>query len=174
MGEAGSFRWPDDWLQALPEARRSAAAACYSMGIDFHEVEDMVQVVSLKLLQASQKTAPAAKPFASPEEVGSWAWVVARNLALDLRRKRVRGGAVTLVEPATLAATAAEPAARDGNIAEYLEKITDLQQREAVRLRFLEDLGFEEIAARQEVSVTTAFNLVKRGLATLRRRMNDV
>ena len=146
-------------------------------------VDDLVQETWLRVLERG-RSYDGQSPFAP------WLFTIARNLAIDsLRKRRIfsldssdadsddNGAAgVNSAESLALASTAPSPfeqAARTEDarlLAESLETLPPAV-REALVLRFQEDLSLEEIAAIAGASVSTVSSRIYRGLATLRAHM---
>jgi RNA polymerase sigma-70 factor (ECF subfamily) len=144
-------------------------------------VDDLVQETWLRVLERG-RSYDGQSPFAP------WLFRIARNLAVDsLRKRRVfsldssdsdsdGAAGVDFAESETLASNAPSPfeqAARTEDarlLAESLETLPPAV-REALVLRFQEDLSLEEIAAIAGASVSTVSSRIYRGLATLRTHM---
>ena len=148
-------------------------------------VDDLVQETWLRVLERG-RSYDGQSPFAP------WLFTIARNLAVDsLRKRRIfsldssdadDNGApgfnfnFNSAESLALASTAPSPfeqAARTEDarlLAESLETLPPAV-REALVLRFQEDLSLEEIAAIAGASVSTVSSRIYRGLATLRAHM---
>ena len=146
-------------------------------------VDDLVQETWLRVLERG-RSYDGQSPFAP------WLFTIARNLAIDsLRKRRIfsldtsdspddDAGApgVNYAESLALASNAPSPfeqAARTEDarwLAESLETLP-AAVREALVLRFQEDLSLEEIAAIAGASVSTVSSRIYRGLATLRAHM---
>ena len=134
-------------------------AYCLTLLNERADAEDIVQDVFLK----------AISDFDFEHGKTAWLYTVAENACVDLLRKNsrtvaLRGDCVS-----------EEPTPRDAMIAkddaamvrEGLEKIKP-RYREAMTLRFLEDMGFEEIAERMSTSTGNVHYLIHRGMAELR------
>jgi RNA polymerase sigma factor (sigma-70 family) len=117
----------------------------------------------------------AAQRFrAGPEPAGAWLLGIARNkLLASLRRERTdtsarrRLGVRPLAPPDDEELQAIEQI--DGS--ELLDLLDALpaEQRDAVRARVLEDLGYTELAATLDVTQQVARKRVSRGLRSLRK-----
>jgi RNA polymerase sigma-70 factor, ECF subfamily len=114
---------------------------------------DLFQASFLKLHEARHRYDPAY-PFAP------WLFTIARNLLTDHYRKRGTAAEVPLAGD--------EPAAERSNV--DLPSLSSLNetQREAIRLRYGEDLRFDEIARKLETSPANVRQLVSRGIRKLR------
>ena len=141
-------------------------------------VDDLVQETWLRVLERG-RSYDGQSPFAP------WLFTIARNLAIDSLRKRrifsldssdADDDGVSCAESLALASAAPSPfeqAARTEDarlLAESLETLPSAV-REALVLRFQEDLSLEEIAAIAGASVSTVSSRIYRGLATLRAHM---
>lgn len=149
----------DDWLRHAAALRRLAA----SLLADEHEAEDLVQETWLRARKTdAAKSAP-------------WYRTVLRNLARDRMRERGRRSA------SERDAARAERLPSEGEVAERLEivrrvavEVAQLAEpyRTAVHLRYFEDLSPAEIARVAGVPVETVRTRLRRGLETLRERMD--
>jgi RNA polymerase sigma-70 factor (ECF subfamily) len=110
------------------------------------------------------------------EEV-AWVWAIARNeLARYHRGKRVERAALRRLEMERPDLTddeirRVEQLGTDANVREHLKEALALlpkEQQEAIRLRFIEDQSYEEIAASLDVSNDVVRARCSRGLKTLR------
>jgi RNA polymerase sigma-70 factor (ECF subfamily) len=110
------------------------------------------------------------------EHLRSWVFTVARNLLIDERRAAARRPVVAPAPAAERPAPGAEAdlAARLDAcwVREVLEGLPD-EQREVVVLRFLVDLPLSDVAAVLGRSLAAVKALQHRGLAHLRRQLED-
>ena len=167
MGEPEPFSWPEDWEAALPRVRERARHVCRQHGLDGHDADDVFQEVSVKLWLAAQSDSPH---FASLDKVAAWAWAVALSIVLKEFRKPSRRRRIPIADLGEL------PGPEEGEgpglpLTAYLAMITDALEREAMRLR-ADGARYREIAARLDVSVPTAFRLVRSARNTLRGRVD--
>ncbi|HWZ11967.1 MAG TPA: RNA polymerase sigma factor [Acidobacteriaceae bacterium] len=115
----------------------------------------------------------------------TWLFTIARNLVIDLSRKRKMTSLDALREPSDSAAPF-EPASDDispfqhcesqqeaSRIAAALLRI-DPVQREALVLRFHEDMSLEEISRVTRAPLSTVKSRLYRGLAALRPHIVEV
>ncbi len=136
-------------------------------------VDDLVQETWLRVLERGSS-------YDGKSRFDSWLFRVARNLAFDAMRKRRTSGADSNVDPSAdgvrpAAVASSEPspftmAARTedaGRLARSLETLEPVY-REALVLRFQEDLSLQEISAIVGAPVSTVASRIYRGLATLR------
>jgi RNA polymerase sigma-70 factor (ECF subfamily) len=112
------------------------------------------------------------------ENFASWVFVIAHRRVIDeYRRDQVRpdevhtekpveGGAVSSAEEEALLTLSGEA------VADLLSDLTG-PQRDAIYLRVVADLSVEETAKVMNRPVTSVKALQRRGLATLRRRIED-
>ena len=136
--------------------------------------EDLFQETWLKVITRIHRY-DERRPFEP------WLFSVARNLAIDHLRK---ASPESLDEPSDSGETrvarlgADEPGSlerllereRRGQLERRLEELPALY-REALSLRFEEEMAFEEIAEVLSAPVSTVKSRVQRALATLRKRM---
>ncbi len=103
---------------------------------------------------------------------GPWLFAIARHVLLASVRKRTLEQTAARRLGIELSGTAAEPeeAWLDG----LDEALADLPetQREAIRLRVVDDLAYDQVAASLGTSPEAARVRVHRGLATLRNRLS--
>jgi RNA polymerase sigma-70 factor (ECF subfamily) len=142
-------------------------------------VDDLVQETWLRVLEGG-RSYDGQSPFAP------WLFTIARNLAIDaLRKRRIvsldsndaddADAAPTLDSPA-LASGAPSPfeqAARTEDAQHLAASLDTLPPavREALVLRFQEELSLEQIAGIAGASVSTVASRIYRGLAALRAQM---
>jgi RNA polymerase sigma factor (sigma-70 family) len=112
-----------------------------------------------------------------PEPAGAWLLGIARNKLLrSLRRDRAESTArmrlgVERIELSDESIVALLEL-RDYGALELLGELPDAQ-REAVRMRVIDELGYDELAATAHVTAAVARKRVSRGLAALRRRLEQ-
>jgi len=129
-------------------------------------VEDLVQETWLRVLERGRQ-------YDSRLRFEPWLFAIARNLALDLvRRKPVPAldapDGPASPDPSPFEATAkTEEAARLARSLAALEPLT----REALLLRFQEEMSLLEIACIVEAPVSTVSSRIYRGLAALRTQL---
>jgi RNA polymerase sigma factor (sigma-70 family) len=126
--------------------------------------------------------AGAAFRGSTDSELSGWLWSIARNTLAEQRRREEgeRGRARRLGRARTaLSDREIERIEELAGIAELREavaqRLSELpeEQREAVRLRVLEDLSYHEIAASMNTSADTARARVSRGLRALNVALED-
>jgi RNA polymerase sigma-70 factor (ECF subfamily) len=143
------------------------------------QVDDLVQETWLRVLERGHSY-NGQSPFAP------WLFTIARNLAIDTMRKRrifsldtneADDSAAPELESLAVASDAPSPfeqAARTEDaqlLAASLETLPPAV-REALVLRFQEDLSLDEIAAVAGSSVSTVSSRIYRGLAALRANLS--
>ncbi|MDD4931875.1 MAG: RNA polymerase sigma factor [Methylacidiphilaceae bacterium] len=149
---------------------------------DVEAARDLVQESFLKFTKAlrARKGRPTEETSsADGEEQRRWkAWLftVTRNGAVDLLRKRktLVPEEVLMSLPSTCPTPrrALERADLVNRVRQCLERLTR-SQREAIRLRFQDDLSYKEIAQVMNVSVTNVGFLLHAGLKKLRELLKD-
>jgi RNA polymerase sigma-70 factor (ECF subfamily) len=162
---------PDDFTRLY---RRHAQSLLLYFQRRVHEPE-----LARDLLAETFESAIAGGPGfrgTTDTELSGWLWGIARNALADQRRREQgESGRRRRLGRARAALTD-----REIERVEELAGIADLreavaqrlaglpeEQREAVRLRVLEDMPYSEIAARMSTSTDTARARVSRGLRTL-------
>ena len=122
-----------------------------------------------------QAAAPAAPPPAldasNTKHVEAWLFTVTRNRALDYIRKHSRIIAMPLPEERESQEMAPDETLASRDAAEWLLKLLDAltpNQREVIRLKFQNDLSYQEISDVTGLSVTNVGFLLHVGLKKLR------
>ncbi len=143
---------------------------------DHAAAEDLAQEAFLRLYRSASDLKPGAR-------LSTILYRIAYNLAVDLsRRKKARGGELSLD---AAAAAGAEPAAPAGSGPEAMyerararEKIEEAflslpaAQRLALTLKVYEDRSYDEIAAVMETSVSAVESLLFRARQSLAKKLN--
>jgi RNA polymerase sigma-70 factor, ECF subfamily len=139
-------------------------------------VDDLVQETWLRVLERGHS-------FDGESRFEPWLFAIARNLAIDHTRKRSlfsldsnddeERGAASL-SPVSSVASPFEQAARTEDARHLAESLQSLQAvvREALVLRFQEELSLQEISHVVGASVSTVASRIYRGLAALRQQMD--
>lgn len=135
--------------ELLVHARRLAGDA---------HAEDVVQEALLKALRAYPRLRHA-------DHLRAWLYRITTTTAIDLHRARRRE--VLTDDPP---ASAANPEYDDGEFESLIAPLGD-GARTALRLRFIEDLDYEGIAVRLEISPEAARQRVSSAVRTLRKRL---
>ncbi|MGF1450080.1 MAG: RNA polymerase sigma factor [Opitutales bacterium] len=163
------------WIERLVEAHADALFRYAStLTNDRERARDAVQETFVRLLRQPMDTLEGRE--------GPWLFHVCRTRVLDLARKENRMSATDFQDP--VAAHAAEDAAPDApspavqaevseSAQQALSLLADLppNQREAVRLRFQNNLSYKQIAEVTGLSVSNVGFLLHTALKTLRERM---
>ncbi len=139
---------------------------------DRHRAEDLAQEVFLRLLK-SAATYTDGRPFTP------WIYAIARNILIDWLRQP--GRRLTIGMPPVDPANTREPGPKASALALEREDavraaIADLPEpyREAVVLRDLQGLTYEEVAKVLETSVKTVSSRLARGRTLLAKRLRPV
>ncbi|HZC44655.1 MAG TPA: RNA polymerase sigma factor [Acidobacteriaceae bacterium] len=139
-------------------------------------VEDLAQETWLRVLERGRLYDGASR-------FEPWLFAIARNLAIDHTRKRrvlsldsndADDAEPALPSPASSAASPFEQAARseDAQLLAHSLQLLQPVYREALVLRFQEELSLQEISHVVGASVSTVSSRIYRGLAALRQQMN--
>ncbi|MFG0317612.1 MAG: RNA polymerase sigma factor, partial [Planctomycetota bacterium JB042] len=152
----------------IPEAilRETESLRALARGLLGEDADDAVQDGFVAWLER----APSGL-----ERPGGWLTSVVRNLSLHrLRTDRRRRARERTAVPPHVPAAPDELAARRETIEALVAALFSLPEpsREALLLRYLEDLPPREIARRLGVPVETVRTRIKRGLAALRARLD--
>jgi RNA polymerase sigma factor (sigma-70 family) len=133
--------------------------------------EDVLQEVYLKVWQGAAAFDPAR---ASPI---TWLCMIARNRAIDWRRAAGRYDAalagaadVTQTQPAEM--TGEEIADTGGLLHQCLDALEE-SPRTSIRAAFLEGFTYSELAERARVPLGTMKSWIRRGLAQVRKCIED-
>jgi len=142
--------------------------------------EDLFQEVWMRVLVRGDQ-------FNGRARFETWLFTIARNLVIDLRRKRTLNSLDELIEGSTeddrsmtfeVAAGEPTPFERVSNL-EDRERIAaallalDALHREVVVLRFHEELSLEEIAKVTRAPLSTVKSRLYRGLAMMKPRLGN-
>jgi RNA polymerase sigma-70 factor, ECF subfamily len=194
---AGPVYEPTDVYADAPRRVRSSAPMPLTPA-DFSRVyrvnaQAMLTYFQRRLHDAEQATDLLAETFAvaieraeqfrgsSDAELTSWTWAIARSLlrAAERRGEVERRYAERLgIERRALGAEEVdrlEELAGTSLLGEEVRRQLDRlppQQRDAVRLRMLDELDYDEVAARLDITEQAARARVSRALRLLRRRMS--
>ncbi len=136
---------------------------------------DLAAELTAEVFAAAYLAAPRFR--GGPEPAGAWLLGIARNLLLrSLRRDRAESAARRRLGMERVAVSddtlAAIQRLADGPATALLAGLPP-HQREAIEARVIEELGYDELASRTHVTEAVARKRVSRGLAALRRRMDQ-
>jgi RNA polymerase sigma-70 factor (ECF subfamily) len=178
-GDAAAFN------RFIEDRTSDVYALLYRLTEDAEEARDLTQET---FLQAFRSIAH----FRGDADLRTWLYRIAVNQARNRWRwwrRRRRGATVSLDEPArdseqTLASRLRDEGARDperDTLAHEREKLIVAAlatlarpYREAVVLRDIEELSYEEVAAALEISIGTVKSRLSRGRTELRRRLEGM
>jgi RNA polymerase sigma-70 factor (ECF subfamily) len=155
----------DLFLETLRRYERPLIRYAHGYTGDLEDARDIVQDVFVKL---SQNLATLDQ-----ERLAPWLFTVCRNRALDHHRKHQR---IVVMETETLdLEPAADPAPNDAmEKRETATALRDLieslptRQREAVRLKFIAGLDYQQISAAMKTSIGNVGYLIHHGVAALK------
>jgi RNA polymerase sigma-70 factor (ECF subfamily) len=114
---------------------------------------------------------PPALDVSNTKHVEAWLFTVTRNRALDYIRKHSRIIAMPLPEERQSEEVGPDEALASRDAADWLLKLLDAltpNQREVIRLKFQNDLSYQEISDITGLSVTNVGFLLHVGLKKLR------
>jgi RNA polymerase sigma-70 factor, ECF subfamily len=138
-------------------------------------VDDVVQETWLRVMERG-------KSYDGRSRFEPWLFTVARHLAIDFLRRRREvsldaedDGRPLVMAPVSQAMSPFALAARTEDAERLAAALQGLPgvQREALVLRFLEDMSLQEIAAVVQAPVPTVAARIYRGLAALRSQMEE-
>lgn len=138
-------------------------------------VDDLIQETWLRVLERGRS-------YDGRSRFEPWLFAIARNLAIDTMRKRrvfsldsydSRELSFESLSPASSAPSPFEQAARTEDAERLAHSLQTLEPicREALVLRFMEELSLQEIANIAGAPVSTVSSRIYRGLAALREQM---
>ncbi len=160
-----------EWIYQATSAK--LFGICLRILGDRGEAEDALQDVYVSLWQRAKTYDPGR---ASPI---SWLAVFARNRAIDrLRKSKVRSGSVPVDEALELpdkepmADAILESGERSARIHHCLGTLEERQQ-DAIRTAFFEGTTYAELAEQRAVPLGTMKSWVRRGLAKLKRCLEE-
>lgn len=122
--------------------------------------DDAFQATFMKLHQSREKY-DSALPFAP------WLFTVCRSAMLDTLRVRQKSTRLEDLNPVALENAAMESPVETPALPDL--KMLPASQRQALELRYIHDLSFDEIAARLETSSENSRQLVSRAVKKLRK-----
>lgn len=160
-----------EWIYQTTSAK--LFGICLRILGDRGEAEDALQDVYVSLWQRAKNYDPdRGSPI-------SWLAVFARNRAIDrLRKSKVRSGAVSvdealeLPDKEPLADALLESGERSARIHHCLGTL-EARQQDAIRTAFFEGTTYAELAERRAVPLGTMKSWVRRGLAQLKRCLDQ-
>lgn len=129
-------------------------------------VEDLVQETWLRVLERGRQ-------YDSRLRFEPWLFAIARNLALDLLRRKPVSSLDAVEAPASPDPSPFEASAKTEEAARLARSLAALEPlpREALLLRFQEEMSLLEIARVVEAPVSTVSSRIYRGLAALRTQL---
>lgn len=155
----------DLFLETLQRYERPLIRYAHGFTGDLEDARDIVQDVFVKLSQHLGTL--------DHERLAPWLFTVCRNRALDHHRKHQR---IVVMETETLdLEAAADPAPNDAMekretataLRELIETLPT-RQREAVRLKFIAGLDYQQISAAMKTSIGNVGYLIHHGVAALK------
>jgi RNA polymerase sigma-70 factor (ECF subfamily) len=165
-GEHVLMAAPDTlFLETLQRYERPLIRYAHGYTGDLEEARDIVQDVFVKLSQCLHTL--------DHERLAPWLFTVCRNRALDHQRKHRR---LVVMETETLdLEMSADPSPHEEmdrtETATTLRQLIDTlpaRQQEAVRLKFIAGLDYQQISAAMKTSIGNVGYLIHHGVAALR------
>lgn len=151
--------------EALDRYERPLIRYALNLVGQLDDARDIVQDVFVKLSQCVTTM--------EPERLAPWLFTVCRNRATDHLRKHYRlvimDTEVLDLEEANVARPGAELEAREtkGVIKKLMNRLP-AKQREAIRLKFMAELSYQEISETMQTSVGNVGYLIHHGILALR------
>jgi len=158
-----------DWIKSVME-RHAAPLTRYAMLItaDLERARDVVQDTFVKLCDEDRGQ---VEPH-----LAQWLFKVCRNRALDVQRKESRMTTLTEIEMNSRPSAEPSPAMaaeQRETTSELLRLVATLpkNQQEVVRLKFQNDLSYQEISAITNLTVTNVGFLIHTAIKNLRQQL---
>jgi RNA polymerase sigma-70 factor (ECF subfamily) len=153
------------WIEPMVTAfSRPAFQLAAALVKDRAVAEEIVQEAFMRAL--SNRRTPRELP-----EFRRWFYRIVVNLTREHHRRSARARRLAVMpQPLPDPEDEAERRMGDLEMAAALQLLTD-REREAVYLRFFQDLAFDDVAAAMGINESTARVLVHRGLQRLRDRL---
>ncbi|MBI3295547.1 MAG: sigma-70 family RNA polymerase sigma factor [Deltaproteobacteria bacterium] len=129
--------------------------------------DDIFQTTFLKLHSSRAK-------YETGRSFGAWIFTICRNVIMDHLRhisRNMEDVNEAVIGRAESLAESPEKISEAGTMSQWIQKVP-VNQGEALRLRYEEDLDFEGIARRLSTTQENARQLISRALRTLRKRVN--
>jgi len=147
---------------------RLVRSVCRSLLRDRNEADDAVQQTFLSAQRALANGS-------SPREPAAWLATIARNECLARVRERMREPLPVDAEPAEFGVDAHSAAVSRYEVATLREALADLPraQREAILLRELRGLSYDEVARALSVTTAAVESLIFRARRTLQGRLRE-
>ncbi len=147
---------------------RLVRSICRSLLRDRNEADDAVQQTFLSAQRALTNGS-------SPREPAAWLAVIARNECLARVRERMREPLPVDAEPTEVGADAYASAVSRYEVATLREALADLPraQREAILLRELRGLSYDEVARALSVTTGAVESLIFRARRTLQVKLSE-
>lgn len=159
------------WIQkALERYERPLMRYAVRIAGNVEMARDVVQDTFLRLCEADRAEVD--------ERLAAWLYAVCRNRALDVLRKEGRMEPLEEREAESVESSSPEPstiAAENETHGLLLQAIKTLpdNQREAVRLKFQDDMSYREISQVMGVSLGTVSHLIATALGALREQLRN-
>lgn len=161
---------PDLFLETLQRYERPLIRYAHGFTGDLEDARDIVQDVFVKL---SQNLATLDTTRLAP-----WLFTVCRNRALDHHRKSQR---LVVMETEVFDQEAADSPSPEEVLdqqetAQALRQLIDTlptRQREAVRLKFIAGLDYQQISAAMQTSIGNVGYLIHHGVAALKTKWQE-
>jgi RNA polymerase sigma factor (sigma-70 family) len=137
---------------------------------DPHDAEEVTQQVFVSAWSSRRQLKP------SPEALPGWLVGIAKHRIADLRRMRMRADrrVAAAHQMGTRTSTTLDDRVAERLVLAYeLERLGD-PRAAILRMAFVEDLPQAEIAAQLKLPLNTVKSHVRRGLAELRQRLEEV
>ena len=160
-----------EWIRrALREYEGPLVRYAAQITGDVDAARDVVQDTFLKLCGET--------PARLDSHLAEWLFIVCRNGALDVVRKKQRVKPLNETELAACAGNEPSPAAQaehneSADSARRLLNNLPPNQQEVVRLKFQNGLSYKEISRITDLSVSNVGFLIHTALKTLRRQMQE-
>jgi len=158
----------EDWVAAvLARYEQPLVQYAYCIVHDVELARDVVQDTFLQLCRANRAKIE--------DQLGAWLYTVCRNRALTVRRKESRMTNLADANVAVAPDDSSAAAMQDETSRRVLAVLAKLplEQQEAFRLKFQDDLNYREISRVMNVSLGKVSTLMKDALNALRMELKS-
>ncbi len=170
---SGELDEDEGWRELISRHRQRLFSLAYRFAGDYGEAEELVHEIIIRVFRQLHRFDPRA-------HFAVWLSSVARNYCIDRYRVRVRERQWIAIQEVSPERFLGNPRLgpdrlfqrremRD-NLREALERLSP-KLREAVQLRFFEELPYDDICARLGVPEGTVKSRIHRGRAELKRHL---
>lgn len=162
-----AFVWPKDWEKAIPAVTRLAVSVCRRRGLPDSDVDDMLQVVLLRLMI---EAGARKRQFDSIPLLCGWFRKFLASQLGEREKAQTRGKVTKGVDVSTLPDATDRPTDVD-DMSAYLALLDDPRHRDVLSLYYDKSLTFKQIADQLGCSQSQVHKLHHAAIELLRRRL---